>query len=209
MTNLATNVQSTTTDALNRVLTGLLLLPVESHLQLVGGSDAYIVLQRLLAVHREVQARGWYCFNRTDRNAPTYSVPDAAYTLADALSVRTATRMPADPCWPAVRALRQSGAANVVHLQRLDTGLKEFALHERNLLVDVVFGKSLDEAPEPYIAYVVKRALRELGPAFAMPTNANDELLAKDELQRYENDFEPAANVFEDEAGTLMTWARR
>lgn len=208
MTNPAATSRSTALDTLNAVLIRLLLMPVADINALVGGSDAYLVYSRLVAAHRSVSTRGWYCFNRRDRvSLPYTAAPTDAYVVSDVMSVNTTPRQPADPLWPQVRMKRVG--PNSHHLYRLDNGATAFAESERTILFDVIYGVAFDEAPEVFTDYIGWIVTNELSPLYGVAPRKAEENAAMDALTMYELDFLPLANVYTDTVDALMLWANR
>ena len=203
MTNLASTTRSTEVDAFNRMLEHLQLVPVSAITNLLG--DHALAFNKLVLVHRRTAARGWYCFNRLDRQTPTYDGILTAYIVPNALAVRTSDRLPCDPSYPQVR-LDQAG-----RLIRMDTGSPVFTDDERalGLKVDITQALSLADAPEQYQAYVAAQAAVEIGAAFAVAVQPAVAQNALHELEMLEAAYLPKANAFYDDVNVLLTWAGR
>lgn len=206
---LSPTAAGTTLSCLNDALEHLMILPVQNLLNIPGGSDAFWVYQRMVRIHRTMQAQGWYCFNRLARFKPTYDVGTDRYTVPGAIMARTARRLPTDPCWPEVRLEFPAGVPTLVRTDRSEAhGQYAFTEAERNLLIDVTFARTIDEAPEQYRSFLAALTAEEMAAKFGSPVPQGMSQVYLDALKRLEADHEPRANVFEDEVNTLLTWAR-
>lgn len=203
MTNLVSAARSTEVDAFNTMLEYLMLPPVSAVTNLLG--DHAIAYNKLIAVHRRVGSRGWYCFNRLDRQTPAWDAVANAYVVPFAWAVRTSERLPCDPEFPQVRLNAQG------RLVRMDTGTPAFTDEERTrgLLVDVIRAADMGDAPEAYRAYVAAQAAAEIAPGFGAEVHPAHAENALGELMRVEDEWKPVPNMLFDNATVLHTWAAR
>lgn len=202
--------RGSTLECLNDALDHLMILPAHSLENIQGGTDAYFVYRRMVSLHRSLQAEGWYCFNRVPRYSPAYDTVLNRYTVPNAIRCRTARRFQADPWWPETRLeFPLTGDPYLIRMDRTtDSGTAVFPENERNILLDVVFAKSIDEAPEQYRTLLAAVTAEEMAPKFGVPIQNGMSSFYRRNLEILEASAEPPGNVLEDESDTLHTWLR-
>lgn len=194
----------------------LLLPPLEAVEGIAPGSDHQFVATRMNAVHQQMSAVGWWSFNKSERVAPVWKtdIDPERYRIPNALKLMRSQTLPCDPPCPQVRGSRyaeESPAEFGLDVWRIDTNSFEFTVAEQaaGILLDVVYAKSLNVAPQEFQDLVVAATSAQLGAIYSAPQPPTDLPQAQAAMVLMDQQYEPTGNMLEDEADTLLTWINR
>jgi hypothetical protein len=196
---------TTAVQVLNALLTKLGVMHVSS-IDNPAMTDAAIAWQALQKRWAQELSRGWYCCNRRDRVTADWQ--GSYLGIQNAVRIANTVRLPGDPPWPPITS-RPLNPQFGQMVWRLDTNSSTFALEERGILLDVMMGVPIQEAPAELQDYVIEVVAAELAPSFGIQPNPASAVAALRNLQRLEADVKPSPNTNTDSEETLATWWRR